>query len=122
MPGAFAVGTTGSDICTEFGVYGTAELATVSCQNELHKPSDASTLVTAWHQTNTLGYNAQCGQCLHVQNLEGLGDVYVTVIDLKGASGLDLNQGPATSFANLIQRGHVNCRWTVVPPSMCSVH
>ncbi len=32
-------------------------------------------------------YNNQCGQCLHVQNLQGTGDAYVTVIDYEAAGG-----------------------------------
>ena len=41
--------------------------------------------MTAWDNTNLPGYNAQCGQCIHVQNLQGSGDAYVTVIDFKGS-------------------------------------
>ena len=49
--------------------------------------SDANTMVTAANFANTPSYNAQCGQCLQVTNLEGAGQVYVTIIDYKGASG-----------------------------------
>ncbi|DBB16675.1 hypothetical protein WJX82_004556 [Trebouxia sp. C0006] len=72
--------------------------------------------------TNVPNYNNQCGQCLHVQNLQGTGDAYVTVIDYEAAGGLDLNQNVGMTFQTLYQNGHVSCMWTVVSPSLCSFH
>ena len=47
-------------------------------------------MVTAWGAANMPSQNAQCGQCLHVQNLQGTGDAYLTVIDYEGAGGHSL--------------------------------
>ncbi|KAK9826243.1 hypothetical protein WJX74_002109 [Apatococcus lobatus] len=115
-------GLSGSGICSEYGTYTTDIMRSVACQNELGKSSDANTMVTAANFANTPGYNAQCGQCLRVTNLEGAGQLYVTIIDYKGAPGLDLNHGPATQMAGLYEKGHVQCKWETVDPSLCSFH
>lgn len=73
-------------------------LAGVSCQTDWIQSGTARGMggyVTAWQQTNTPTYNAQCGKCIKLTSTESgknLGkSIYVTVVDLKGAGGFDVN-------------------------------
>ena len=53
----------------------------------LRRPCNPNAMVTAANFANMPTYNAQCGVCLKVTNLEGSGQLYLTVIDYKGDPG-----------------------------------
>jgi len=66
------------------------------------RSADASSMVTAWDSVNLPSYNAQCGQCVHIQNLQGSGDAYVTVIDYKGSGGKITSQSDLSMHMPLV--------------------
>lgn len=55
------------------------------------RSADASSMVTAWQFAKSPSKGNQCGQCLHVQNLSGPGDAYLTVIDYKDSGQLRMS-------------------------------
>jgi hypothetical protein len=71
-------------------------LANVACQNDWIQTASAGSfggMVTAWHNTNSPGYNAQCGKCMKLTSTgrNAGNSIYVTVIDYKGWDGFDVN-------------------------------
>ena len=72
--------------------------------------------------SNVPSYNAQCGKCLQVVNLNQTDapPLFFTVIDYKGDPGLDLNQGYTYArWSSIYQYGKVPCKWAFVDASNC---
>ena len=97
----------------------------VACQNQLGKKCDRTSGVAAVTWANAPSYNANCGKCIKVTNLDYPSDApqYVRVIDQGGGvqpPGIDLNEGIAFRFTSMYEKGNIKCGWQYVDSSMCS--
>lgn len=102
--------------------YNGPDTGLVSCQNCLNKPVDSNSQVLASNFNNAPTYNAQCGKCLKVTNLNQTDapPLFYTIIDFKGDPGLDLNQGYTYArWSSIFIYGKVPCKWEFVDASNC---
>lgn len=91
-----------------------------SAHESHHTPLDI--LAHSQLQHNVPNYNAQCGKCLQVVNLNQTDapPLFYTVIDYKGDPGLDLNLGYTYQrWSSIYQYGKVPCKWAFVDASNC---
>eukprot|EP00611_Tribonema_gayanum_P029813 TRINITY_DN8097_c0_g1_i1.p1 TRINITY_DN8097_c0_g1~~TRINITY_DN8097_c0_g1_i1.p1 ORF type:complete len:234 (+),score=48.03 TRINITY_DN8097_c0_g1_i1:112-813(+) len=107
--------------------YYNGALAGVACQTPWIQSASADSFggyVTAWHNTNTPSYNAQCGQCIKLtstQSGKNYGkSIFVTVVDLKGWDGFDVNVPAWQTLFGTSALDVYSINWAQVDACNCS--
>lgn len=91
---------------------------TRACQSPISTNRDGKLMVTAMSEDYGLNNGLSCGDCLLVTNLANNLSTVVQVVDLKGASGLDMAPDAFNAISagsNALQAGHMDISSVKVP-------